>query len=174
MATGTLTMYQKENLVRKVVELYFPESLTELFIEDIRDRWSDYVKSLAPNAPDNMFFLETGIFRLNGDIINVPDCKAVHLPCCDDTKGLTIDVDACPDPRLRMTVEMLVEQKKKGKDFKRLLESRRVTINTEAQLKEQLPDIAKHLDGYVSAENLPVAVDVESIAVSIEPVEMTA
>lgn len=169
-----LTMYDKEKLVSKVVELYFPSSLDELFVEDIRDRWSDYVKSLAPDAPDDMFFTDTGFFKLDGKTVAVQNCKSVHLPCCSDSKHLDIDVSACPDEKLRMTVSMFLEQQHKRANFKRLLESRLVTINTETQLKDRLPDIAKHLDGQISVENLPVAVDVESIAVSIEPVQLSA
>ena len=181
MASKNLTLEDKKRLAGKVVELYFSASLDQLFVDDIRKIWNEYIKSLAPDAPENMLFKSNAYLRDTRKAgtafeISVHGCFEAFLPCTEirSWTQFMIDVDKCPDPRFTMAVSMYVDHNKKKSEFERLLRSRLVNINTEKQLKEQMPEISQYLDSEISAQNLPVAIDVEAIEVSMEPMEMSA
>ena len=176
-ASNKMNDYAKRCLVTKVVELYFSESLNQLFEEEIRKTWNDYVKSLAPAASEKKLFISSAYvypdFRDKDETnrVFIKDCIEAFLPCteklgCSDT--FNINMSKCPDPKFAMAVSMYQEHKQKKNEFEILLMSRLVSINTEAQLKEQMPKIAQYLDSETTTQNLPVAIDMEAIEVSFE------
>ena len=180
MASNTLTDYSRNSLVAKVVELYFSTSLDQLFEEEIRKTWNEYIKSLAPDANENMLFRSTaynhsGEKGKNSDsgTVSVSDCFEAFLPCTEinNQSSFSVFLQKCPDPRFDMAVSMYLDHKKKRDEFAILLKSRLININTEAQLKERLPEIAQYLDSETTSQNLAVAIDLEAIEVSIDDQE---
>lgn len=168
MADNALREYDKRRFVDKVVETLTPDSMTDLFEEEVRSKWNAYVLSLCPDAdPKRLFTTYLTFGRKDSKEWTYPSgVYFMHSPCIhSQNDGMVyVDIDQCPDAGVRTAVEASIDYKRRRDELKVLLTSRLLTINTRMQLKTQLPKLYAFFDeGSATAENMPVAVDMEAI-----------
>lgn len=167
MADNALREDDKRRFINKVVEALTPDSMTDLFEEEIRSKWNAYVLSLCQDADPNRLFTTYLCFQRK-DSKEGPCISGVYFmqsPCIHFQNGVMpyVDIDQCPDAGVRTAVEASLDYERRRDELKALLTSRLLTTNTRMQLKAQLPRLYAFFDeGSATAENMPVAVDMEA------------
>lgn len=163
MAENKLTESEKRRFIDRVVESQLPLALTDMFIEEIRNVWNAYVKSLCPKAPDEMFFKNIFLFvppKKQQHNLYIQNCLYIDASYIE---GGILDVSQCPCENLKIAVNAYAEFEEKRKRLKLLLESKLLTINTRKALKENLPSLYKYFDDGAYGAYMPVAVDIDAI-----------
>lgn len=165
MAENKLTESEKKRFRARVIESLLPRALESMFEEEIRNVWNAYVKSLCPNAPEEMFFKTNLILNEKSGtgprgLTSIANCFYIDAPYVVDGK---LDVSQCPCENLKIAVSAFLEFSEKREKLNVLLESKLLTINTRKALKEQLPSLYKYFDDGSYGAYIPVAIDIDAI-----------
>lgn len=167
MAENKLTEMEKRRFVERVCETLLPNALTSMFEDEIKNVWNAYVKSLCPDAPDDMFFttilqlqLRGANYRGRNIMTSIVDCLYIDAPYI--VNGV-LNIEQCTCENLKMAVSAYLEFLEKRSKLRILLEGKLLTINTRSALKESLPSLYKYFDDGACGAYMPVAVDIDAI-----------
>lgn len=170
MAENKLTEQEKRRFTERVCETLLPWALREMFEDEIKNVWNAYVRSLCPDAPEDMFFTtilqlklrDPGNYRRYACMTtSIKGCLYIDAPYID-ANGV-LDIDQCPCENLKMAVSAYLEFLEKRSKLHILLEGKLLTINTRSALKESLPSLYKYFDDGACGAYMPVAVDIDAI-----------
>jgi hypothetical protein len=160
MANNKLSEREKTAFKERVVETLLPYALREMFETEIKNVWNAYVKTLAPDAPEEMFWKTYYMIKYNSCNISISDCYEIDAPYIN---GHDFDAEQCPSQNLRMAIAAYQEYTEKRQKLGILLEGKLLTINTRSKLKEELPQLYKYFDDGAYGAYMPVAIDIDQL-----------